>query len=87
VNIILFAYSIIQKKGGEYTMKVTIWKNAKESTERAITRFNKKVQASRKLLKIKGERYHKKEDTKRKSRIKAIKRDHYRSLREKNKFY
>jgi len=68
-------------------MKVTIWKNSKESTERAITRFNKKVQASRKLLKIKGERYHQKDESKRKSKIKAIMRDHYRSLREKNKFY
>lgn len=68
-------------------MRVTIWKNDKESNERAITRFNKKVQSSRKLLKIRGERYHKKDDTKRQKRQSAIMREHYRSLRERNKFY
>ncbi len=68
-------------------MKVTIWKNDKESNERAITRFNKKVQSSRKLLKVRGERYHAKAKTKRYKRQSAIMRDHYRSQKEKNKFY
>lgn len=68
-------------------MKVTIWKNDKESNERAITRFNKKVQASRKLLQIKNDRYHKKALTKRKARMAAVMREHYRSQKEKNKFY
>ncbi len=68
-------------------MKVTIWKNDKESNERAITRFNKKVQSSRKLLKVRGERYHKKDDTKRQKRQSAIMREHYRSQKERSKFY
>ncbi len=68
-------------------MKVTVWKNEKESNERAITRFNKKVQASRKLLQIKNDRYNKKDITKRKARMAAVMREHYRSLKEKNKFY
>ncbi len=68
-------------------MRVTIWKNDKESNERAITRFNKKVQASRKLLKVRGERYHKKDDTKRQARQSAVMREHYRSQKERSKFY
>lgn len=68
-------------------MKVTIWKNDKESSERAITRFNKKVQGSRKLLKIKNDRYFSKKLTRRKARIVAVLREHYRALNAKNKFY
>lgn len=68
-------------------MKVTVWKNEKESNERAITRFNKKVQASRKLLQIKNDRYHKKALTKRKARTVAVMREYYRAQKEKNKFY
>lgn len=74
-------------EGDEYTMKVTIWKNDKESTERAITRFNKKVQSSRKLLLVRAGRYHAKPKTKRLQRVVAILREHYRSERDKNKFY
>ena len=68
-------------------MKVTIWKNDKESTERAITRFNKKVQASRKLLEIRAKRYHKRPERKRHMRAAAIMREMYRAARDKNKFY
>jgi ribosomal protein S21 len=68
-------------------MKVTIWKNEKESNERTITRFNKKVQASRKLLKIRTERYHSGPKSKRQERKAAVMRDYYRSQKEKNKFY
>ena len=68
-------------------MKVTIWKNDKESNERSITRFNKKVQGSRKILKIKSERYFSKPSTKIKVRQTAISREKYRAAREKNKFY
>ncbi len=68
-------------------MQVTIWKNDKESNERAITRWNKKVQASRKLMVIRTSRYHARPKTASYQRTRAIKRDHYRSLREKNKFY
>ena len=68
-------------------MRVTIWKNNKESNERCITRFNKKVQASRKLLKLRSSRYHNKKLTKRRVRAAAVKRDYYRAIKEKNKFY
>lgn len=68
-------------------MKVIIWKSDKESNERAITRFNKKVQASRKLLLIREKRYHHRKPNTRVSRIAAIMRDFHRAKREKNKFY
>lgn len=68
-------------------MRVTIWKNDKESNERAITRFNKKVQSSRKLLEVRAGRYHQKSPTKRYTREAAVMRDYYRSKRERNKFY
>lgn len=68
-------------------MRVTIWKNDKESNERAITRFNKKVQSSRKLLEVRSKRYHQRPPTKRHVRSAAVMRDFYRSKREKSKFY
>ena len=68
-------------------MKVTVWKNDKESMERCITRFNKKVQGSRKLLKLKGERYFSKSPTKRYVRQAAIMREQYRAKNERTKFY
>jgi len=68
-------------------MRVTVWKNEKESNERLITRFNKKVQSSRKLLKVRAGRYNKKPVTKRLKRIIAIMREKYRSQKEKSKFY
>ena len=68
-------------------MRVTIWKNDKESTERSITRFNKKVQASRKLLLIRSNKFHVRPKTKRLQRTVAIMREHYRAERDKNKFY
>ena len=39
-------------------MKVTVIKNKKESNERCITRFNKLVQASRKLFALRSKRFH-----------------------------
>lgn len=68
-------------------MKVTVYKTEKESNERVISRFNKKVQASRKVLLIKGQRYRKKPTTKRHARKSAIMRDRYRKAREKSRFY
>jgi len=68
-------------------MQVTIWKNEKESNERCITRFNKKVQASRKLLLLRGKRYHSQKKTRRQVRAGAIMRTYYRGLKEKNRFY
>ncbi len=68
-------------------MKVQIVKNDKESNERCISRFNKKVQASRKLFEIKKARYHSKKPTKTQIRSGAVVRDKYRAVKEKNKFY
>lgn len=68
-------------------MKVTLWKNDKESNERAISRFNKKVQGSRKLLELREKRYHKRKPTKRHQRAAAMMRDFHRAQREKSKFY
>lgn len=68
-------------------MKVTVWKNDGESNERLISRFTKRMQGSRKLLKVRSERYHKKPTAKRYARAAAVMRDSYRSKREKNRFY
>lgn len=68
-------------------MKVTVWKSDKESNERAISRFNKKVQGSRKLLEVRAKRYHNRPENKRHARTAAIMRDFYRAKREKSKFY
>lgn len=68
-------------------MKVTVWKNDGESNERLISRFTKKMQGSRKLLKVRSERYNKKDKTKRAERAAAVMREKYRAIREKTKFY
>jgi ribosomal protein S21 len=68
-------------------MAVTIRKNQKESQERLISRFNKKVQSSRILLEVKARRYRKKKLTKRLVRQSAIMREHYRSKRQKEQYY
>ncbi len=68
-------------------MKVVVYKNEKESNERCISRFNKRVQSSRKLVKIREDRYHKRKPTRRYMRAAAKMRTYYRSLREKTKFY
>ena len=68
-------------------MRVTIWKSDKESNERAITRFNKKVQGSRKMLELRSKKYHKKQPTKRYTREAAVMRDYYRSKKERSRFY
>ncbi len=67
-------------------MTVKVIKNDKESVDRVISRFNKKVQASRILLKKRTGRYFKKDDTRRITRTKAVKREEYRAIREKNRF-
>jgi len=67
-------------------MTVKVLKNDKESVDRVISRFNKKVQASRILLKKRTSRYFKKADTRRITRTKAVKREEFRAIREKNKF-
>ena len=65
---------------------ISVWKNAKESVDRVISRFNKKVQASRLILRKRRNRYHAKPLTKRQVRGKAVKREEYRAIREKNRF-
>ena len=68
-------------------MKVVVVKDQKESNERLITRFNKTVQKSRKVMKVRATRYNKKDPTKRMVRAAAVVRDMYRAKKEKNKFY
>lgn len=67
-------------------MTVRVRKNDKESVDRVISRFNKKVQASRILLNKRRSRYFSKDLTRRLQRQKAVKREEYRELRERNKF-
>lgn len=67
-------------------MVIRVRKNDKESVDRVISRFNKKVQSSRILLNKRRNRYYQKPLTKRKERQKAIKREEYRKLRDKTKF-
>lgn len=68
-------------------MRVTVVKKPKESDERLIARFNKEVQKSRKIQKIRDSRYRVKKLKKIKVRAAAIKREFYRAQKEKNKFY
>ena len=52
-----------------------------------MARFNKAVQKSKKVYRIRDAKFHKKKSTKRLVRQGAIKRDEYREKREKQKFY
>jgi len=65
---------------------ITVVKNDKESVDRVISRFNKKVQASRILLLTREKRYRHKPLTRRLQRKKAIMRELHRSQREKKRF-
>ena len=68
-------------------MAVKVYKNSKESLDRLISRFNKKVQGSRVLLEVKSRRYYKKPLTKRLVRKAAVMREYYRSKNEKMQYY
>lgn len=68
-------------------MAITVYRNPKESVDRLISRFNKKMQASRIILLAKEKRYHKRKPNRRYMRRAAIMRDFYRSQKEKMKFY
>jgi ribosomal protein S21 len=68
-------------------MSITVIRNPKESVDRLIARFNKKVQSSRVLLLVKEARYFHRPEKKRHARQKAIMRDHYRSQKDKLRFY
>jgi hypothetical protein len=66
---------------------ITLTRNPKESVERLMSKFNKRVQKSRVLLLVKEKKYHKKDLTKRKVRKAAIMREFYRAEKQKKKFY
>lgn len=68
-------------------MGVKVYKNSKESADRLISRFNKKVQASRVILEVKSRRYNEKKKTKRLVRQAAIMREMYRAKRNKEQYY
>ena len=68
-------------------MAIKVIKNPKESVDRLIARFNKKVQSSRILIQLKARRYFKRDPRKREVRAAAIMRDMHRSNRDKMKFY
>lgn len=68
-------------------MPVVVYKNQKESVDRLISRFNKKVQGSRVILEVKNRRYYKKTSTKRLVRQAAIKREYYRAQKDKMQYY
>lgn len=68
-------------------MRVKVIKKQKESDERLMERFNKAIQKSKKIPKIREARYNVKKPKKRYVRSAAIKREEYRSQREKQKFY
>ncbi|PIQ77787.1 hypothetical protein COV82_02870 [Candidatus Peregrinibacteria bacterium CG11_big_fil_rev_8_21_14_0_20_46_8] len=61
-------------------------KNSKESNEKLVGRFLKKVQASRILTIAKDKQYFKKPLKKRGIRMAAVKREFYRAQREKQKY-
>jgi len=61
-------------------------KQPKESNEKLISRFQKKVQGSRIILLAKSKMYYKKPLKKGNIRKRAIMREHYRALREKQKY-
>ena len=61
-------------------------KNAKESNEKLIGRFQKKVQGSRIVLMVKERMHYKRALTKSQIRNRAIMREHYREAREKAKY-
>jgi len=67
-------------------MPIRVVRNSKESSDRLVQRFNKKVQSSRILLELKAKRYHKQEPRKRQVRAAAIMREMHRGQREKAKF-
>lgn len=68
-------------------MPITVYKNSKESVDRLISRFNKKVQASRVLLEVRNRRYFKRAPTRRYLRQAAMMRTHYRNLKQKMQYY
>ena len=67
-------------------MDIKVYKNSKESTERLIARFTKKVHRSRILIDLKGRKYWVKAKSRAKVRKSAIMREHYRKQKENVKY-
>lgn len=68
-------------------MEIKVVKNPKESTERLIARFTKKVHRSRILINLKEKKYWAKPKSKRKVRLAAVMREYHRKQRENTKYY
>ncbi len=68
-------------------MAVKVAKRRDESNEKLIKRFKRQTQGARVMQKVRSERYHSGDKTKRRVREEALSREHYRELREKEKFY
>ncbi|MBI5152042.1 hypothetical protein HZA39_00745 [Candidatus Peregrinibacteria bacterium] len=68
-------------------MEIRVTKNQKESTERLIARFTKKVHKSRLLIDLKEKRYWSKPKSRRVVRKAAIMREMYRKKKENTKYY
>lgn len=65
---------------------IHVTKMPKESNEKLASRFQKKVQGSRVILMAKDLVYHKGNLTKEEIRARAIMRDKYREVREKQRY-
>jgi len=65
---------------------ITLKKNPKESNEKLISRFQKKVQGSRIIILAKEKMHFKKPLKKGGIRKRAMMREHYREVREKAKY-
>lgn len=65
---------------------IRLKKIAKESNEKLISRFQKKVQGSRIVLMAKERMYYKKPLKKSEIRRRAVMREYYRAQREKKKY-
>ena len=66
---------------------ITVTRKEKESSDRLILRFNKKVQQSRILLKVRKGKFFQKDKTRRQVREGALVREMYRAKLEKMKYY
>ncbi len=78
--------SLVSLKRASLRLMIHLKKNAKESNEKLVQRFQKKVQGSRILLQAKERMYFKKPMKKRQIRKKAMMREKYRAEREKKKY-
>lgn len=67
--------------------KLVVHRQEKESFDRLLQRFNKKVQGTRVILELKEKRYFQKKFTKRKIRERALMREYHRSRKEKMQYY